>query len=312
MAVVHVKNIHNHKIKVGFRNEPLPPYFDGYVDTLSGNIVDPVSNVDTFLQSVKDEVDAKVGSIDDFIKSSQEELNDQTNQLSKFINDGQSDLDASKASVMDVVSSLKGIVEKNNSILIEYVFNNSQFAGKKEVSVTNGYSIDEYTAKFIKKIKVDLTVSIYETRNSTGHIEKESDWTYIDVEQMPQPYSYSHPYDNEPFSITIDFSDRSVHKVGAINGVDIYLDASTLTNDKIQLSPYIQYGSTIYRDSGVNYYQYDWVEHNVYCKYYYTAYEGSMANRHKVTKTGYTYRDVPFKNYNTIYFGIKNITLMSE
>ena len=66
MAVIHIKNIHNHKIKTGFRNEPLPPYFDGYVDTLSGNIVDPVSNVDTFLQSVKDEVDDAVNRLAGF------------------------------------------------------------------------------------------------------------------------------------------------------------------------------------------------------------------------------------------------------
>lgn len=66
MAVIHIKNIHNHKIKVGFRNEPLPPYFDGYVDTLTGNIVDPVSNVDTFLQSVKDEVDNTVNKLAGF------------------------------------------------------------------------------------------------------------------------------------------------------------------------------------------------------------------------------------------------------
>ena len=66
MAVIHVKNIHNHKIKVGFRNELLPPYFDGYVDTLTGNIVDPVSNVDTFLQSVKNDVDEAINKLAGF------------------------------------------------------------------------------------------------------------------------------------------------------------------------------------------------------------------------------------------------------
>ena len=313
MAIIHIKNIHNHKIKAGFRNEPLPPYFDGYVDTETGKIVDPNTNINEFLQSVKDEVNTKIGSIDDFIKSSQDALTDQNNQLSKFINEGQSELDASKASVMDVVSSLTDVVNRNNSLLIEYVFNNSQFAGKKELAVTNGYSIDDYTSKFIKKIKVDFHSYIYEMKNWAHDIPKESGWTSVDV--VNSSYSHTKTYD-ETFTITIDPSDRSVHKVGTINGVDLYLDASALTSSKIQLSMYAQYGSKVCRDSGACYYEYDWTEPNVYCKYGYYEYSSSSAGGHggdnRVYKTGYTYKDVPYKNQNTIFFGITSITLMSE
>jgi hypothetical protein len=140
MAVIHIKNIHNHKIKTGFRNESLPPYFDGYVDTLSGEIVDPVSNVDEFLQSVKDEVDAKVGNIDN------------------FINKSQTDLDTSKASMMDVVNELSEIVEKNNKVLVDYVFNNTEFKGEKEMSIRNGQELDINTLKFVKHIVFTATL----------------------------------------------------------------------------------------------------------------------------------------------------------
>lgn len=139
MAVIHIKNIHNHKIKVGFRNELLPPYFDGYVDTLTGNIVDPVSNVDTFLQSVKDEVDAKVGNIDSFISKSQLELDD------------------SKASLIDVVNSMTEAFNRNNEKIMSYIFESSQFGGKKEIEILNDSTITPETIKFIKKIKIDVT-----------------------------------------------------------------------------------------------------------------------------------------------------------
>lgn len=311
MAIIHIKNIHNHKIKAGFRNEPLPPYFDGYVDTETGKIIDPNTNINDFLQSVKDEVNTKIGSIDDFIKSSQDALTDQNNQLSKFINEGQAELDSSKASVMDVVSSLTDVVNRNNSLLIEYVFNNSQFAGKKELAVTNGYSIDDYTSKFIKKIKVDLHSAVYETKNWPHDIAKESGWTSVDVVDRSS-YSYTQTYD-ETLTITIDPSDRSVHKVGTIDGVDLYLDASALTSSKIQLSMYAQYGSKVYKDSSARYYEYNWTEHNVYCRYGYEEYVGGgHGNPRTEYKTGYTYKDVPYQNSKSMFFSIKGITLISE
>lgn len=157
MAVVHVKNIHNHKIKVRFRNEPLPPYFDGYVDTLSGDIVDPVSNVDTFLQSIKDEVDAKVGNMSEMINKSQTDLSEKTGQLNDFLEKAQSDFDTSKTSVTEVLNSLIKTINENNNKILGYLFQSSQFGGNKEFTVNNGTEITADTVKYIKRIRYDVT-----------------------------------------------------------------------------------------------------------------------------------------------------------
>lgn len=234
MAVIHIKNIHNHKIKAGFRNEPLPPYFDGYVDTETGKIIDPNTNINEFLQTIKDEVDAKVGSVDNFIKSSQDALTDQTNQLSKFISDGQSELDSSKASVTDVLDKLVEAFNKNNEVLIEYVFNNTQFAGKKEIAISNNASIDVNTAKFIKNIRVVGYLHVYKGFHAKARAPYDNwsvNWT---DDRIVGDCARSKDYN---FDKTFSFSDRSIENINLDepNGFYVILDKSKISSDKITI-----------------------------------------------------------------------------
>lgn len=224
MAVIHIKNIHNHKIKAGFRNEPLPPYFDGYVDTLTGNIVDPVSNVDTFLQSVKDEVDAKVGNIDNFISK------------------GQLELDDSKASLIDVVNSMTEAFNRNNEKIMSYIFESSQFGGKKEIEIVNGSTITPETIKFIKKIKIDVT---YTPQRYCGYMVslKDSSNAYLNGLELNKRYHVVsmvnnngteitdldpivyEMLDSKTFSVTLDFpwSERQNIEFDDVFGYKTYL-----------------------------------------------------------------------------------------
>ena len=232
MAIIRIKNIHNHKIKAGFRNEPLPPYFDGYVDTETGNIVDPNTNINEFLQSVKDEVNTKIGSIDDFIKASQDALADQNNQLSKFISDGQSELDSSKASVTDVLDKLVEAFNKNNEVLIEYVFNNTQFAGKKEIAISNNTPIDVNTAKFIKNVRVVGYMSVYKgyTPKPLGKYEG---WSYGYNSMISGTENKRYDFDK-----TFSFSDRGIENINLNepNGFYVILDKSGISSDKITIN----------------------------------------------------------------------------